>query len=332
MSVNSKTPEEDKLLEDMTPGESFVKYLVVRRKDLKEWEGKIRLEMELGDISRKLPAVLWDDVENLYRELSKGDVVKVKGVITTFRGSPQIRIEKIRKAKPDEYAPQSFIRETPCDRRELFQVIRGTIEEITDNYLKELLNRFFKDHDFLKKFGNAPGGKAWHHVYLGGLLEHTVGVLTICRAATEEYDDINRDLLFTGAILHDIGKIEEYCTTTEIEFSDEGRLIGHIIQGDRMIRDRASGIESIPEKHLMLLSHLILSHHGVKEFGSPVEPMTAEAFILYYADEMDSKHNAFRRIKEKKVNESRTWSEYVNLMNRFFYLDNRIESSEGGSV
>ncbi len=315
-----------KFLEEIEPGDEFSGFLAIRRKDIKEWDGKFRLELELGDRSMSLPAVIWDDVEKWENDLEVGDVLKVQGVLTTYRGSVQFKLKEFEKTDGSVWNPELFIPVTEKDRRQLIRDIREVIDSLTDEYLCELLNLFFRDTEFLARFGTAPGGKAWHHVYIGGLLEHTVGVLRLCKAAAEGRKDINHDLLYTAAILHDVGKIDEYEITTNIDFSDEGRLIGHLIQGDRMIRDMTGKIKGFPERINMLLSHLILSHQGHKEYGSPVVPMIAEGIILYYADEMDSKLNAFKRIKGKKSNIGSTWSEYVKLMERFFYLDNKDDS------
>jgi 3'-5' exoribonuclease len=178
---------------------------------------------------------------------------------------------------------------------------------------------------------DAPGGKLWHHAYLGGLLEHTIAVVELCRTMAGIYPMVNRDLLMTGAILHDIGKIEEYGYGRGfIDFTDEGRLWGHISIGAQCVRAAIEELEredGFPEELKTQVVHLILSHQGELEHGSPVLPQTLEAMILYYADEMDSKANALKHIIERDAKSGRTWSQYINLLDRFIYIGNPEDKS-----
>jgi len=195
---------------------------------------------------------------------------------------------------------------------------------VKDKDLSNLLKRIFENKSFRQKFQEAPGGKLWHHAYLGGLLEHSIQVASLCDNAASDYKEIDRDLLITGALLHDIGKIEEYrFDEGYIDYSDTGRLHGHISIGAQNVRIAIEKIEKqngFPAEKKMLLIHLILSHQGELAHGSPVVPLTREALILYYMDEMDSKVNAISHVMERDKEPDRRWSRYVPVMDRFIYL------------
>jgi len=183
----------------------------------------------------------------------------------------------------------------------------------------------FNDPDLREKFGKAPAGKLWHHNYLGGLLEHTLSVTQIASEVGKMYPDINQDLLIAAGLLHDIGKIETYIFKTFFDFTDEGRLVGHIVLGAQLVAGKIKLIVDFPKKLETELTHLILSHQGKLEHASPVVPMTLEGLILYYADEMDSNANAFLRIKKKEKMPGTQWSSYINLLGRYLYFGGHEE-------
>ena len=307
---------EYRVISELREGEEFIGFYALRRCELKEYDGGFRLDVELSDSSGKLPGVKWDDAREYREQLKKGIVVKVKAYLTSYRDKPQARIEKIRPAKEGEYDPESFIPSTPKDIATLTGRIRSLVDSIRDPDLFRLGELIFGDSEFMEKFTGSPGGKKWHHSYLGGLLEHTVAVAELCDLVAQKHPELNRDLLVLAALLHDVGKIWEYSATTLIDYTDEGRLVGHIVMGEHFVREKCGELEHFPDRLSMLLSHLMLSHQGHKEFSSPVEPMIPEGFVLYYADEMDSKLNALGRIVEKTRDEEKSWSEFIRLLNR----------------
>ncbi len=307
------------LIADLADGEDFVGFYVLKRASLLEYEGGVRLEVELSDSSGAVPGVVWENARETAADLVKGGVVKVKGQRGTWRDRPQITVERIRPAADGEYDPDGFLPVTPCDRADLVKRLTGMVESVTDPFLRQLADSIFTNEQFMADFSRAPGGKLWHHVYLGGLLEHSVGVAELCRAVADMHPELNRDLLLVAALLHDAGKIREYRADTIIDYSDEGRLEGHIVMGDRFVRNMCDRIEGFPAHLRMLLSHLMLSHQGHKEFSTPVEPMIPEAFVLYFTDEIDSKLNACNRIIGRAHVEGEHWSEYVKVLDRFLY-------------
>ncbi|MBT4483644.1 MAG: HD domain-containing protein, partial [Candidatus Latescibacteria bacterium] len=192
-------------ISDLNDGDEFVGFYVLRRCELKEFDGGFRLDLELSDSTGTLPGVIWDDAHNYMKTLKKGVVVKVKGRVGSYRDRPQVRIEKIRPADEDEYVPESFIPSTPKDIKALLERVHSMVDTIEDKYLSQLGKLIFDNPQFIKEYTRSPGGMKWHHPYLGGLLEHTVGVVEICDFVAQQHTDLNRDLLVLAALLHDVG-------------------------------------------------------------------------------------------------------------------------------
>ena len=194
------------------------------------------------------------------------------------------------------------------------------MKSVGDEHLRELLLRLFRDQEFRGKFISAPGAKTLHHAYVGGLLEHTVEVVELCEKTAEVFPQLDRDLLITAAIVHDIGKTEELTWSAAFDYSDEGNLLGHLVLGERQVRQLADQIEGFPEELKLLLSHMILSHHGTGEFGSPKVPMTAEAIALHHAEDLDAKVNMFLGNIEAARQKGQRWTERHFLLNRALYV------------
>ena len=313
----------DKLIRDLRPGDETVSFFILRKKETKakHESGEIYLSLELGDRSGRIQGTLWDDVKENSSNLARGDIIKVQGKVITYKDRSHLSIEKIRKVEEkDQVDVTRLVPVTEKDRDRLFEHLNELIANVSHSQLKTLLESIFSDQLIRKRFGDAPAGKLWHHAYLGGLLEHTLSVTDICVAVGKMYPRINCDLLMAGALLHDIGKISSFSFRTLIDYTDEGRLIGHIVQGAQLVREKIASISNFPvelERHLL---HLILSHQGKLEQASPVVPMTLEALILYYADEIDSKTNAFLRIEKREKQSGVKWSSYVKLLDRYLYF------------
>ncbi len=316
------------MIEDIREGGEFIGFYVLKRCELKEYVGSFRVEVELSDKTGSVPGVIWENAHQIRQQIEKGSIVKVNGCLLTYREMPQARIDKIRAAQEGEYDPESFIPSTAKDIQVLKARVKELLESINDPDLSRLGKLIFEKDQFIKEFTRSPAGMKWHHSYLGGLLEHSVEVAEICNFVAERHPDLNRDLLVLAGLLHDVGKIREYSVTTMIDFTDEGRLEGHIVMGERFVRNMCDRVDNFPGKLKMILSHLMLSHQGLKEFSSPVVPMIPEGFVLYYADEIDSKLNALGRITEKTKNNEKKWSEFVRLLGRFIYVDEYEETKD----
>lgn len=313
-----------KLIAELMPGDAVLSFFIVRKKELKEKKSTndAYLSFDFGDRSGRVRGSLWKEIAEANMEIQLGDVAKVKGRVITFLDQNHISIDKIRKATPDDHIDfEWFLPHTDQDVEKMQAELLSYLKKIKNPPLKNLINAFINDQQFLSRFCRAPGGKLWHHAYIGGLLEHTLSVMMISQFICQHYKkSVNSDLLLSAAFLHDIGKIEEFSTQGFINYSTPGRLMGHIVLGTNMIMEKISQVLEFPANLQEQILHCILSHHGQKERGSPVVPMTLEAIILNYVDELDSSVAAFQRIMSKEKEPGKAWSNYVNLIDRFLYL------------
>ena len=303
-----------RFLKDFEVGEEFIGFYVVRNRDLRtRRNGMPYLTLEIGDRSGRLKGNIWDDAEMMFEQMAVDTVVKVKGIIETYQGNKQITFKQIRRARDDDdFDTGIFLSVANIDIEGSIEKLRRIAKALSNEYLRDLLLLFLTDENITEGLMRAPGGKLWHHNRLGGLLEHTLGVLRLCRMMGRFYPESDSDLLTAGAILHDIGKIEEFKYDLSFDYTDRGRIVGHIVLGAEWVTERAKQIDDFPHDLLDKLVHLVLSHQG--EFGSPVQPSTREAFLLHYADLIDSKMDALKRI-EKDLPEGEQWK-YVNLLGR----------------
>ena len=315
-------------VKDLKPGLEVTGFFVLRKKELKEYGGQRFLKLELGDKSGRIDAVLWDNIDQAYDQAEVGEMVKVKGWVTTYKEMPQLKLDKIRRAKEGEIDLFDFLPATDRDFNLLFDDFKNVVQTIENFHLKRLVGLLIEDSSFVEKFKHAPGGKLWHHAKVGGLLEHTLKVVSICEKAAQMYDLVDRDLLITGALVHDVGKVSSYSADGFFDYTDEGRLLGHIVSGDELIDRTIQKIPGFPQELALKLKHLILSHQGQLEQASPVVPQTIEAIILHYADELDAKADAFSHIIKTQKIKGKRWSDWVHLINRFIYLGEDEENQD----
>jgi 3'-5' exoribonuclease len=304
-----------KKLNEVTVGEHFLGFLAVKECSIRTASnGSNYLAMVLTDGKTAINARLW---EHSGVVPSTNTVIKVQGLVSEYHGQLQLTVNKWRQANQDEYFPGDFLPVHP-DIDGLKSRLKQYVESIKDSGLSQLLQVFLNDVDTLKAFTEAPAAIIHHHVYIGGLLHHTVGVVEQClRFVTSETD---KDMLVTGAIFHDIGKIHDYdWSGVAFLMTDNGRLLGHITQGLLIVNDYARKCPGLSSQRLSLLQHLILSHHGKLEWGSPVEPCTLEAVLLHEADMLDVQlHKIDTAIKETRTNDG--WTDKIAGMNRKFYI------------
>ena len=313
-----------KLIKDFVPGDSLTSFFIVRKKELKEKKSskETYLTFEFGDRSGRIRGSLWKKVPETNKLIQVGAVAKVRGKVITYFDQNYITIDQIRKAtEKDNVDPGQFVPTAEKSIPTMYSNLKKHIVKIQNSFLQQLLKSFLADKKFMEQFRKAPGGKLWHHNYLGGLLEHTLSVVAISSFFIDHYQNsLDADLLLTAAFLHDVGKIEEFSTRGFIDYSTPGRLLGHITIGANLVMEKISRLPDFPDDLKQQLIHCILSHHGQKEKGSPVVPMTLEALILNFADELDSTVAAFQRITKKEKEPGKAWSNYVNLIDRFIYF------------
>ncbi|MFO8133841.1 MAG: HD domain-containing protein [Thermoplasmatota archaeon] len=264
-------------------------------------------ELRLSDKTGEISAKYWGDdagyTHQLFRSVEKGDVVFIRGRVVTYRQKREITIEKggLRTCQRDEYDPADYVEVADQDTDVLMAELMDLVDSVGGPY-RELLDAFFRDDLFAEAFAAAPAAMHRHQNYIGGLLVHTLHVARICERVHELFPSLDRDLMLTGAILHDIGKIREFAVETSIDISEEGMLLGHIPIGAQMVRDRLRET-AMPERETLKVLHIILSHHGRQEYGSPKEPQFPEAYAVYYADELDAKVDYARMTKENAETE-----------------------------
>ena len=281
-------------------------------------DGNNFLNLTLTDKTGTIKGVVWDNVEQISAGVASGDFVHLQGKVNEYKGKFQLVIKNMEACSRDMVDPADFLPATSRDIEGMLERLIRITASIETNFFKKLTEAFWNDEEFVRNFKAAPAAKKMHHAYIGGLLEHTLSMVTLADKIAGHYSRINRDLLLTGALLHDIGKVREYKYEVSIDYSDEGRLLSHIVMGLEMVYEKLSEIKDFPKDQLLLLKHMIVSHHGSREFGSPEPPKTIEAVVLNYIDELDSKVKGIRDfIYSEDSNE--TWTSFHRVLNRHFY-------------
>ncbi len=308
------------MIRSLVAGQSVQSSFILHRKEVRSrpGSGQTYLHVELGDATGRIRGSLWKNAETIAHQLTAGQPVRVDGQVISWNQQTYLSIDTLT-TDPDA-DPEQFVPHAPVDVDSLYEKIIGLVETVKQPHLRQLLSRMFGQQAFRDAFCRAPGGKLWHHCYQGGLAEHTWSVLSLVLSTSTLYPDLRIDLLIAGALLHDIGKIDEYRLDGYIEYSDTGRLQGHIALGYHRVAQAIERVDGFPRDLADHLLHLILAHQGQREHGSPVVPMSREALVLYRADDIDSKLNAFDRIARRDNDDNTTWSRYVTLLDRFLYL------------
>ena len=306
-------------IKDIKPGEKVNESFLVTEKNLAfSQKGTPYLNLRLQDKTGEVDGKIWENAIEWDKAFSKGDVIKAQGGAVSFRNTVQLSITGVRKVDDSAVEIAEYLPASKGDIDVMFADLMAFVEQIETPCLRALLHLFFHEGEVADLFKKAPAAKGFHHVYIGGLLEHTLSVIRLLDQVTKHYQGINRDLLITGGILHDIGKIYEYTYDRMFDYSDEGRLIGHIVIGLEMLDERIGAVEGFPTQLAMELRHLILSHHGTQEFGSPKRPKTLEALIVHFIDDLDAKVNAFQEFV-KESDDNSHWTPFHKLLERFIY-------------
>ena len=305
---------EQKELNAVEKGEKIDHFLLIRKCELRQTKtNKPYLYLELGDKTQTIGANVWENFENLFKTIQSGEVVKVQGSMDDYQGNPQIKITSLRNPKPEEkITPEDFLPKSKRDLSEMKKEIKNRIEKVSNPFLKQLIKNIFFGDNF-EKFIKSPAGKSWHHSYLHGLLEHTLEIIKICDLMCDIHPEINRDLLICGAMLHDFGKTEELGSSVSFDYTDKGKLLGHIVIASMIVNEEAKKIPNFPDDLKNLLLHLILSHQGKLEFASPVVPKTLEAITLYQADELSAKVNAYKNALSMNSISENKWTKFISL-------------------
>ncbi len=291
--------------------------------------GKPYMNVRLVDKSGEVDGKVWDNVEQLSTAFVKDDFIHVRGTASQYMGKMQVTIKDIVYCKDSDVNLADFMAVSPIPQQELIAELLQVIKTLENPYLRALMQGFVKDAAFLSSYASAPAAKGMHHVYLGGLLEHSLSVVRLVDAVVPLYGDMDRDLLVVGALLHDVGKVLELRYERSFDYTNAGRLIGHITLGVEMVTDQIRRISGFPDELAMLVKHMLLSHHGQYEYGSPKRPKTVEAVLLHYLDDMDSKVNGVRaHIARERDGLEGNWTSFHRMYNLNFYVPDEQEVAE----
>jgi 3'-5' exoribonuclease len=292
--------------------------------------GDAYLSLDIADRTGNMPAVYFRPSQDA-SAVPVGSVVQIRGMVSTFRGVKRVSLESMKPAL--RWDPADMIAAGTRSRDEMRSEFARLVSGVVDPELRRVLRAVFSNREFYERFSVCPGSQSYHHAHLGGLIEHTVAVAGLCRVLAEQYPQADADLLLTAALLHDIGKCEELTFDTSIEFTDEGRLVGHVVLGLRMIRDALirARVRVSPER-LMLLEHAVLSHHGELEWGSPKRPSTLEALLLHHADNLDAKASGFSALLSGAVRVDEAWTDAGNLFRRPLWAPKAAEDERRAAV
>jgi 3'-5' exoribonuclease len=281
---------------DLQDGQVVHTLFLVREKEIRTSAntGKSWLQLELADRTGSLPAKMWDNFAALVSTFARDDVIRVRGRVKLYRGEKELTLEQIVPATESDYTLDDFLPHTKEDVEQLYSRLRNAIAGVRDPWVKKLLSSVVDNPSIAPKLKRAPAAMTMHHAYLGGLLEHIVSLCDLAARIEQQYPEVDADLLLAGIVLHDIGKTEELSYTRAIHYTVEGELLGHIVIGLNIVRRATDSISGFPRPLAAVIEHLIVSHHGEYEFGSPKLPATREAVLLHHLDDLDSKMAAMR--------------------------------------
>jgi 3'-5' exoribonuclease len=313
---------------DLLTEQNITSFFLVHEKELRNTrEGRAYLRLELGDRSGTIEARMWDQFEAAAKDIQRDDFVKVQARVEVYRNRPQLALIQLRLAKPEEIDLADYLPHTTADVEKMFAELRGYAESISNPWLKQLVLGIIANPETARGYKRAPAAKVMHHAYLGGLLEHVISLCGMARRVATHYPELDVDLLLTAAILHDVGKLEELCYERAIAYTTPGQLLGHIVMELETVARAIDKIEGFPAPLKTVVQHLLISHHGQYEFGSPKLPMIREAMVFHYLDDLDSKLAAVRAALAVDTGEPE-WSAYSGALGRkFLRLDQFLKSN-----
>ncbi len=314
---------------DLNSEQSITTFFLVHEKEIRNTrEGKPYLRLELGDRSGTIEARMWDQFDVAAKDIGRDDFVKVNARVEIYRNKPQLSLQQLRLAKPEEVDLADFLPHTKEDVGKLYAQLLEYAGSIANPWLKELTTSIISDPAIAAKYKRAPAAKVMHHAYLGGLLEHVIGLCGLARQIAVHYPELDVDLLLTAAILHDVGKLDELCYERAVGYTIEGQLLGHIMMEFETVSKAMDAIEGFPPNLKTVVQHLLISHHGQYEFGSPKLPMIREAMAFHYMDDLDSKLAAVRAALAVDSGDPE-WSAYSGALGRkFLRLDAFLKEKE----
>jgi 3'-5' exoribonuclease len=317
---------------DLNSEQNITTFFLVHEKEIRSTrEGKQYLRLELGDRSGTIEARMWDQFEVAVKDIGRDDFVKVQARVEIYRNKPQLSLQNLRLAKPEEIDLADFLPQTKSDVSKLYAQLLEYAGSIGNPWLKKLVIGIISDPAIATRYKRAPAAKVMHHAYLGGLLEHVISLCGLAKQAAAHYPELDVDLLLTAAILHDVGKLDELCYERAIGYTVEGQLLGHIVMELESVSKSMDAIEGFPANLKTVVQHLLISHHGQYDFGSPKLPMIREALVFHYLDDLDSKLAAARAALAVDSGEPE-WSAYSGALGRKFLRLDQFLKPTGAKV
>ncbi len=308
---------------DLQPNQVVTGIFLVQNKDIRQKKtGEPYLSLILSDRTGELDAKMWDNAEEVMETFGRDDFVKTRGLVQVHQNRMQLAIQKLQKVDEKTVEFADFFPASKRDPAEMFVELRQTVDAFTNADLKALANAILNDAEIARLVKIAPAAKSMHHAYLGGLLEHMLSMCALARFTAPHYE-VDLDLVLTGVLLHDIGKIYELSYDRGFGYTIPGHLLGHMFIGLRMLDEKLAGLPDFPRKLRTLIEHMILSHHGELEFGSPKQPLFPEALLLHFIDNMDSKMAAMRHAQEKDRSMEGMFTSYAPALERQVFRKDR---------
>ncbi|MFP6615357.1 MAG: HD domain-containing protein [Candidatus Hydrogenedentota bacterium] len=303
-------------VENLQEGDVVNDYFVATRKDLRDTQsgGKF-LGMVFKDRTGDVGGVMWNNAVSVSNLFDVGDIVNVRATVNTYQGRLQLRVDQVLPMKEDEYDTEDLVF-TPENTTDISSAFVKIMETIENPFLKALVDSCLGDESFMEKFNACAAGKKWHHAFRGGLVQHCYEMARVADTMCELFPNLDRDMLLTGVFLHDIGKVEELSQGMYIDYTTAGKLVGHLEQGTAIANRKMDAIADLPETLRLQVLHMILSHHGELELGSPVVPKTLEAIVLAHIDNLDAQANAFDNVISANQTKGQEWSEYIGMIDR----------------
>jgi 3'-5' exoribonuclease len=306
-------------------------YLVASKQVSISKTGATYLSLKLADKTGEIDGKLWDNAEALSQTFDREDFIRVRGVAANYQGALQVKMKGLEKVADSSVNLANFLGTSPRNIDDMVRELSATADGVGNSHLRQLMQAFLADKAFMDAFRRAPAAKAMHHNYVGGLLEHVVELIGLARDVVKHFPGVDGDLVAVGAFLHDVGKVRELSVRKSIEYTTEGRLLGHISLGYEMLVEKVKDLPDFPDELTLLLKHIMLSHHGEYEFGSPKRPKIVEAIIVSYLDDLAAKINSFQMTLRKENVAAGDWTSYSKMYERYLYRQaSYAEVEQGG--
>ncbi|MBI2819764.1 MAG: HD domain-containing protein [Acidobacteria bacterium] len=302
---------------DLQPNQIITSAFLVQAKDVRfKKTGEGYLSLSLSDKTGEVEAKVWENVEEFSPLFERDDFIKVKGSVQIFRKKPQLTVHKLRRLEEEEVELGDFFPQSVRDPDEMWQELESVVATVQDPHLGPLLSSILSDPEVALRLRQAPAAKTLHHAYIGGLLEHILSLCRLAKLVLQNYQELNEDLVIAGVLLHDLGKIYELSYARSFGYTSDGQLLGHMILEIEILHEKLAEMPDFPRPLQTLLEHLIISHHGQYEFGSPKLPMFPEALLLHYIDDLDSKLQGMQTLIAKEAALDGDWTGFLPSLGR----------------